>query len=256
MAAASNPIALRYWNQCQAISSLSVPEVEVVPPTPDSGIVTDDKFPPWVTPPCLGVSDRPAPAAACVPDREPAPVQVPNIIRRIGAPASDLARNYARTDWAAILAEEDAGMNMPRSKMLTRFPKPWRQQKMKQDTPENCGEEKAEVDFHQLNIGKAQQNINQTTHCSFKEQNVKPVSEENEHQYKIRHSKDDFTKTIIPSKTNGIGQPDPSSEGVHGISCLQNVPPGVKQDFVLSQLKYLPTLEVAKALAPKVRQSS
>jgi hypothetical protein len=101
MAAASNPVALRYWNQCLALSNPAGVE-EPLDQTAATVTPTDASFPPWATAP----EERVAPREA-----RPCPPAGPSIVRSV--------RPAGVTDWAAILAEEDGTRALPRA------PRPW-----------------------------------------------------------------------------------------------------------------------------------
>jgi len=128
MAAANNPIALRYWNQCLALSS-QPSSVD----TPAEAPCLGDSFPPWASPPS---PPSPTSPEECSPPRKisQAP-KVPDMRRKISE-----GRSGGRTDWASVLAEEDAGKKFP----TTRFPKPWAQQNKKQGSLNKYVDEKKE----------------------------------------------------------------------------------------------------------------
>ena len=126
MAAANNPIALRYWNQCLALSS-QPSSVDSATEAPCLG----DSFPPWASPPS---PEEPSPPRKLSQPVAHAP-KVPDMRRKISE-----GRTAGRTDWAAVLAEEDAGKSFP----TTRFPKPWVQQNKKHSGLNKYLEEKKE----------------------------------------------------------------------------------------------------------------
>ena len=133
MAAASNPIALRYWSQCLALTAPRPPAVEDPPPPPPR----HDELPPWATP------DAPAPPSPPA----PAPSTVPDMGRRVGREAGTGKWGPgARTDWGAVLREEEEG-RAP----LPKGARPWGQQ-LKTQAEESTGKHPQTTSFHDQRI--------------------------------------------------------------------------------------------------------
>ena len=133
MAAASNPIALRYWSQCLALTAPRPPAVEDPPPPPPR----HDELPPWATP------DAPAPPSPPA----PAPPTVPDMGRKVGQGAGPGKWGPgARTDWGAVLREEEEGRAPGQ-----RGARPWGQQ-LKTHTDERTGKHFQTTSFHDQRV--------------------------------------------------------------------------------------------------------
>ena len=132
IAAATNPVALRYWNQCLANSSkgsqVPVPKEEkpIQAPFPQQ---TDPTFPPWVT--SLDTAER-TPAVAKVERSEmlgakPVNIVVPDMTQRVAArpvshPPALTIRRGSNTSAVleAVLKDDEEEKNT-----FTRLQKPW-----------------------------------------------------------------------------------------------------------------------------------
>merc|ERR1719234_1541672 len=138
IAAATNPVALRYWNQCLANSSkgpLTVPKDETSVPLLSAPLPTqqDTTFPPWVTP------ETPLKVEKSEVGAKPN-IVVPDMTRRIARPLSHPtaqpgsistrrgSANSAVLD--AVLSEEGEKANPP----FPRFQKPWQLHNQRQPT--------------------------------------------------------------------------------------------------------------------------
>ena len=136
IAAATNPVALRYWNQCLANSSkgpLTVPKDETSVPLLSAPLPTqqDTTFPPWVTP------ETPLKVEKSEVGAKPN-IVVPDMTRRVARPLSHPtaqpgsistrrgSANSAVLD--AVLSEEKANPPFPR------FQKPWQLHNQRQAT--------------------------------------------------------------------------------------------------------------------------
>ena len=133
IAAATNPVALRYWNQCLANSSkgpLPLPKDETSLPLASTPL-QDTTFPPWVTPASPVKVEKSEVAAK-------PKIVVPDMTRRVARPSSNLpppsvstrrgSANSAVLD--AVLSEEEEKGNSP----FPRFPKPWQLHNQRQAT--------------------------------------------------------------------------------------------------------------------------
>merc|ERR1719234_972503 len=133
IAAATNPVALRYWNQCLANSSkgpLTVPKDETSVPLLAQ---QDTTFPPWVTP------ETPLKVEKSELGAKPN-IVVPDMTRRVARPLSHPSAqsgsiptrrgsaNSAVLD--AVLSEEGEKANPP----FPRFQKPWQLHNQRQAT--------------------------------------------------------------------------------------------------------------------------
>lgn len=144
IAAATNPVALRYWNQCLANSSkgpLTVTKDETSVPLASAHALTqqDSTFPPWVT------SEAPVKVEKSEVAAKPN-IIVPDMTRRVARPLSHPpptsistrrgSANSAVLD--AVLSEEEEKGNPP----FPRFQKPWQLHNQRQATFAHNGKER------------------------------------------------------------------------------------------------------------------
>ena len=144
IAAATNPVALRYWNQCLANSSkgpLTLPKDDTSPPScspslalaqpslaqPSLAQQQDTAYPPWVLP--AATSDTPVKVEKSEVAAKPK-IVVPDMTRRVARPLSDPLPPANSAVLDAVLSEEEERGKPP----FPRFQKPWQLHNQRQAT--------------------------------------------------------------------------------------------------------------------------
>ena len=226
MAAASNPIALRYWSQCLALTAPRPPAVEDPPPPP----LRHDELPPWATP------DAPAPPSPPA----PAPPTVPDMGRRVGREAGTGKWGPgARTDWGAVLREEEEGRPP-----LQKGARPWGQQ-LKTQAEESTGKHPQTTSFHDQRVSTVKK-VDKIEISTIQQTPSNGLNRE-----KLLATPNNVEKSYQTSQASQIRGFQTSSKSAHHYALATTKGDTIKSVTQEHQEKYLKTIEVKGENSPR-----